>query len=721
MNPPEKTPPHKATKSGAENTFKKSRKRFGSETHDFEEKRDEKKREHERPYKGKSMIAGLRPGSIMQGYLSEILVKESSNALAGAVKVRGQEVFLETIPEHAQVGDVVAFKLIKHFKRSWLGSFIRFVEESPVHVGVFYMDDRALHPIHRKRNFNPIPCSHALDDQSVVIFEEQKGVPVIKEILGKLNDPATYSKLSAIHHDVWYPVTEAEKTFCEGMKVPELGDREDLRTIPLVTIDGFDARDFDDAVFAQKDEDPANEGGYKLIVAIADVSFYVHKGDVLDAHASERGNSVYFPDYVLPMLPEALSNDLCSLRPFVERACIACYMTMTKNGRIKSFRFARALMKSHARLTYEEVEKTLLRGKANKNTEPVLTTTLLPIFEAYKLLKSARDERGSLELESDEHQIIFDETKEVKDIELKKSLTAHKIIEEFMVAANVAAAKALSHAGWPCIYRIHDKPDPIRLQSMKTLLKMLNLPTIASDNPSPKELNRVLAASKGTPYAQMVNTLVLRSQAQAQYSPNNIGHFGLNLQDYGHFTSPIRRYSDLIVHRLLVEKYKLGEGGFAYDGLVEISEHISKTERRAAMAEREAKDRFMARYLSQHIGEEFSGIIVGVNNAGLFISLDKNHAEGFLPKRFLLDAHNTSSSYFDAAVHMLRVGKTTYHLGLPIHVKVLEADPTLCDITFAPVFAKKSTQEKTRKFSKKHPGEKTERSTSSKKFPRKKV
>lgn len=633
---------------------------------------------------------GMQVGDIIQGCISEILVDEDSTKLSGIVRIQGKEIFLEGIPDAIDLGDCVAFKLTRRLKKIWLASFIRIVEQEPFNVGVFRLEDHAIHAIHRKRSFHPLPCSELIEDETVVIFEERNGIATVKEIIGHLGSPKTYSKLAAINHDVWYPVTKEEELFCQSMNVPELRDREDLRSVPLVTIDGFDARDFDDAVFAEPDQDPANPGGYKLIVAIADVSYYVRKGDLLDEHALKRGNSVYFPDYVLPMLPERLSNDLCSLRPFVERACVACHMIMTKNGRIKGFRFSRALMKSHARLTYEEVEKALIRGKANKNTEPVLTSTLLPLFEAYKLLRSARDERGSLDLSSDEHKIIFDEVGEVKDAELKKNLTSHQLIEEFMVAANVAAAKALANAGWPCVYRIHDKPDPVRLQSVKSLLSMLKLPTLTSDRPSQKELNYILSSAKDTTYAQMINNLILRSQAQAHYSPNNIGHYGLNLQDYAHFTSPIRRYSDLIVHRLLIEKHSLGEGGFAYEGLVDTTDHISKTERRAAAAEREAGDRFMARYLQQHIGEDFAGVVTGVTNAGLFISLDKNHAEGFLPKRFLIEVSDSRSSYFDQNLHMLRVGKTTYHMGMSITVKVIEADPTLCEITFAPMMPEKA-------------------------------
>lgn len=630
---------------------------------------------------------GMKVGDILQGYITTIFVDDNSTKLSGLVKLQGRDIFIEMIPDDSEAGDFLAFKLTRRLKKMWLASFIRFVEQEVFNVGVFRAKDHAIHSIHRKRSFHPLICNAPLEDETVIIFEEKNGIALVQQIIGPLNSPQTYSKLAAINHDVWYPVTQEEEDHCRNMTVPTLGHREDLRDIPLVTIDGFDARDFDDAVFAEKDLDPQNPGGYKLIVAIADVSYYVHKGDIVDEHALERGNSVYFPDYVLPMLPERLCNDLCSLRPFVERACVACHMTVTKNGRIKSFRFSRALMKSHGRLTYEEVEKALIRGKANKNTEPVLTSTLLPVFEAYQLLKMARNERGALELDSDEHKIVFDESGEVKDVELKKSLTSHQVIEEFMVAANVCAAKALAHAGWPCVYRIHDKPDPIRLQSIRSLLSSLKLPPLRSDHPSQKDLSAILFSVKETPYAQMINNLILRSQAQAHYSPNNIGHFGLNLQDYAHFTSPIRRYSDLVLHRLLIEKYALGEGGYAYENLIDITDHISKTERRASAAEREANDRFLARHLQHHIGEEFDGVVTGVTNAGLFISLDKTHAEGFLPKRFLLDVSENKSSYFDQTLHMLRVGKTTYHMGMRLRVELIESDPTLCEITFAPSFS----------------------------------
>jgi ribonuclease R len=335
-------------------------------------------------------------------------------------------------------------------------------------------------------------------------------------------------------------------------------------------------------------------------------------------------------------------------------------------------------------LTYDEVEKAL-QGKVSANAEPVLHTTIFPLANAYALLRKARDVRGSLNIHSAEHHIMFDTDGHVKDITVRAELKSNQLIEEMMVLANIAVAQALKNRDYPCVYRIHPAPDGTKVQNLKIFTKALNLPSPKSDNPTPHDFNRVLAAVEGGPYESLMNDLILRCQSQAQYNPNNQGHFGLGLADYCHFTSPIRRYADLIVHRLMIDLFDLGEGGYKYTSLDALAEHISTTERQAVAAEREADERFVASYMANHIGDLFDAVIVGVNPSGLFVELRSKHAEAFIPKRLLLAMTHRSSSYFDAALHALRVGHVTYQLGMTLKVKLVEANPITCQVICQPV------------------------------------
>ncbi len=466
--------------------------------------------------------------------------------------------------------------------------------------------------------------------------------------------------------------------------LPELtmAHREDLTRLPLVTIDPFDAKDHDDAVWASPDTDPANEGGATAIVAIADVSFYVRPGTALDHEAALRGNSVYFPDRVVPMLPEKLSNDLCSLRDGELRPCLAVRMTFDRNGKKLSHRFTRATMRSAAKLSYQEAQAAI-DGKPNAKTAALLDTVLRPLWQVYTLLKEARDKRGPLDLDLPERKIILDERGLVSRVIVPERLEAHRLIEEFMIQANVAAAEALEAQKSPLIYRVHDAPSSEKLVALSEFLASIGINAPKTGFNRPGQFNRILAKAMGTEHEELLNEVVLRSQAQAEYRPGNLGHFGLNLRRYAHFTSPIRRYADLIVHRALVSAFRLGEGGLSdaeRSKLDRIAETISHSERKAMSAERETVERLIAMHLAERVGEAFQGRISGVARFGLFVKLADTGADGFVPAATLgRDFYRHVEN-----AHAL-VGERTgesFRLGDKVDVKLVEANPAAGALRF---------------------------------------
>jgi ribonuclease R len=501
---------------------------------------------------------------------------------------------------------------------------------------------------------------------------ERKRVRIL-EVIGRRDDPKAISLIS-LHEaglrDGW-PDSVLRDT--EGMKVPDIQGREDLRGIPLVTIDGADARDFDDAVFAEKTDD-----GFHLIVAIADVAYYVRNGMALDKEAQRRGNSTYFPDRVVPMLPEALSNDLCSLRPHEPRACMAMHLWIDNQGQLKKYKVVRGLMKSAARLIYEQVQAAY-DGIPDDITGPLLEDVIKPLYEAYEVLDKARQERGALDLDLPERQILIDKAGNMIGVKRRERLTAHKLIEEFMILANVAAASALEAkrdpSQYPCVYRIHDKPSFDKLESVREFVDSLGLSLPKGQVTRPAQINGVLRAGAKLPYSHLISQVILRSQSQAVYSVDNIGHFGLALERYAHFTSPIRRYADLMVHRALISAYGLGPGGLTEEERVrapEIAQHISGTERTSMEAERSAVDRFTAAYLSEQVGAEFAGKISGVTRFGLFVTLDESGADGLVPMRSMGDDFYVHDEEAHALIGR-RKGKV-YRLGAAVTVMLVEAD-----------------------------------------------
>jgi len=453
-----------------------------------------------------------------------------------------------------------------------------------------------------------------------------------------------------------------------------MADRDDLRDTPLITIDGEDARDFDDAVFAEPDTDPKNPGGWHLIVAIADVSWYVRPDDALDQSAFVRGNSVYFPDRVVPMLPEELSNGWCSLRPDEDHPCLAAHMWIDSEGHLKHHKFVRAMMKSVARTTYTQIQQAR-DGKPDDLTTPLLDTVIAPLYGAYQSLLKAREQRGVLELDLAERQIVLADDGTVAKVVERERFDSHKLIEEFMVLANVAAAETLERVKQPCMYRVHDEPSREKIESLREFLEGVNMPFAKGQVIRASHFNQILSKVKDTANSHMVSEVVLRSQAQAVYSPDNLGHFGLALRRYCHFTSPIRRYADLLVHRALVRGLNLGEGGLEDDhkDFVDQGEHLSVTERNAAGAERDAVDRFTALYLADKVGNIFKGRINGVTRFGVFVTLDETGADGLVPIRslgedfFVHDEHN----------HTLWGRETgyEYRLGDKVEVLIVESDP----------------------------------------------
>jgi ribonuclease R len=505
----------------------------------------------------------------------------------------------------------------------------------------------------------------------------------VKERLGSLASEKAVSLIAIHAHEIPQAFSPAALREAEDAKPATLAGREDWREVPLVTIDPPDAKDHDDAVHAEPDPDPNNKGGFIVNVAIADVAFYVRPGSALDRDALTRGNSVYFPDRVVPMLPERISNDLCSLVPGEARGALAVRMIIGADGRKRSHSFHRILMRSAAKLSYAQAQAAI-DGRPDDTTGPLLETILKPLYAAYAVVKLARDERSPLDLDLPERKILLKADGTVDRVVVPERLDAHKLIEEFMILANVAAAEMLEKKALPLIYRVHDEPTVEKVHNLQEFLKTLDLPFAKSGALRPALFNRVLAQVKGHDSEPLVNEVVLRSQAQAEYSAENYGHFGLNLRRYAHFTSPIRRYADLVVHRALIRGLGLGEGALppteTLETLSEVAAQISVTERRAMKAERETADRLIAHFLADRIGATFQGRISGVTRAGLFVKLTDTGADGLIPIRTL------GSEYFnyDEARHAL-VGSRSgamHRLGDVVDVRLVEAAPVAGALRF---------------------------------------
>lgn len=496
----------------------------------------------------------------------------------------------------------------------------------------------------------------------------------VVEVLGDMEDRRAISLIAIHANDIPDVFPDDAVAEAEAAQPVPLGGREDLRHLPLITVDGADARDFDDAIWAAPDDDPKNKGGWQVIVAIADVSHYVTHDSALDREARKRGNSVYFPDRVVPMLPEALSNNLCSLRPDEDRPVLAVTMRLDAKGRRLEHKFHRAMIRSAARVVYEDLQAAQ-DGEPNEQTAEIVEGVIAPLYGAWGALMQAREARGPLDLDLPEMKISLGDDGRIADVRPRQRLDAHRVIEEFMIEANVAAAETLEGQKMPCVYRVHDVPDREKLLGLRDFLSSLNLSITLGERPRPELFNRILAKAKGTDHWEAVNQSILRSQSQARYDPDNIGHFGLARPRYAHFTSPIRRYSDLLVHRALIRGGGFGDDGLRdeeADRLAATCEHISNTERRAMVAERDANDRYMAAFMAEHTGAEFEARVNGVTRAGLFLTLVETGADGLLPMRYLHDDYYQ----FDEAQKAL-IGErsgTRYRLGDSFTVRLVEVN-----------------------------------------------
>ncbi|WP_395614546.1 ribonuclease R family protein [Allosphingosinicella sp.] len=614
--------------------------------------------------------------------------------------------------------------------RGWIAHPMKkLLKGSELVLGVVHQEGQGhwLKPVEKKER-RELPISD-LSEARVgdLVLAEKVGRPPrisarVDRILGDPFAPRSFSLIAIHKHEI--PHVFGEEVLKESARVAKqpLGDREDLAHLPIVAIDPADARDHDDAVWATEDDDPKNAGGWKAIVAIADVSFYVRPGSALDREARRRGNSVYFPDRVVPMLPEELSADICSLKQGEDRAALACHLQVAKDGTLKSWQFTRARVRIRANIAYEDAQAAIDADEARVEVasspcsmpeiESEVMDALRPLWACWRAMYRARAKRAPLELDLPERRVVLDEKGRILSVAPRERLDAHKLIEDYMIAANVAAAKALEAKTAPVMYRVHEPPSREKLVALRDYLKTFGIEFALGQVVRPETFNRILARARTAPPLQgrgwggegsgqdkprpptpspegegeflpQVMEQVLRTQTQAYYAPRNQGHFGLALGSYGHFTSPIRRYADLLVHRSLVRAYRLGEGGLTDDEAASMEvtgELISNLERRAMIAERETMDRYVAAYLSEKVGELLPCRITGVQSFGFFATVEELGGDGLVP------AATLGNEYFryDEASQTL-TGEDSgevYAMGRRLTLRLAEASPVSGGLRF---------------------------------------
>ena len=514
----------------------------------------------------------------------------------------------------------------------------------------------------------------------------------VEAVLGDPFAPKSFSLIAIHKYELPHEFSDAAVEEAKKVAKQPLGEREDLTHLPIVAIDPADARDHDDAIWAAPDDDPSNKGGWKAIVAIADVSFYVRPGSELDREARRRGNSVYFPDRVVPMLPEELSAGICSLKEGEERAAMACHLQIAADGSVKSWRFARAKVCLAANIAYEDAQSAIDASEEERVevSSPVcwmpevegpvpaklVDEALKPLWACWRALAKARDKRQPLELDLPERQVVLDEMGRITSVAARERLDAHRLVEDFMIAANVAAARALEAKKAPVMYRIHEPPSREKLVALKDYLDTFGIEFTLGQLITPQTFNRIIERVGNSDSRPEIMEQLLRTQMQARYGPERLGHFGLALATYAHFTSPIRRYADLLVHRALVSAYKLGEGGLPPEDaekFEEIGEHISRLERRAMEAERETVDRYVAAYLGDRVGQGVLCRITGVQPFGFFATVADLGGDGLVPVSTIGDEYFR----YDEKSQQL-VGEetgTTYRLGQKLKLRIVEANP----------------------------------------------
>ena len=655
-----------------------------------------------------------QPGSLPHVVVAEITVRDADGELIAvptewdesergpAPKIRVRSRRSARADELAGIGDSALLRIETTDEEEdsirYRGRVIKVIDRSRERVlGVFrarpsgggYLEPIDKKQIGRRIEIAPGAQGKAKDGDLVAAqTSARKGgygplVARIQEKLGALTTERAISLIAIHAHSIPHVFSAAALAEALSARPAGLARREDWRDLPLITIDPADAKDHDDAVHAAHDPDVSNRGGFILTVAIADVAHYVHPGSALDREALLRGNSVYFPDRVVPMLPEHISNELCSLTPGDDRAALAVRIVVDAHGRKRSHSFHRVLMRSAAKLSYVQVQAAI-DGWPDDTTGPLLAPALEPLYGAYRCIKRSRDERAPLDLDLPERKIVLTAHNTVDRVVSPERLDSHRLIEECMILANVAAAESLERARLPLIYRVHDEPDPERVQALREFLRTLDISLPKSGALRAAQFNRILARVKGRDIEKLVNEVVLRTQAQAEYAAENYGHFGLNLRRYAHFTSPIRRYADLVVHRGLIRALHLGDGGLPENqersALAEISAQISATERRAMKAERETFDRLLAHFLADRIGATFGGHISGATRAGLFVKLDDTGADGFIPAR------NMGADYFryheDRHALIGERSRESYRLGDRVTVRLVEAAPVAGALRF---------------------------------------
>ena len=590
-------------------------------------------------------------------------------------------------------GDLVVARIERHTRKGPEGSVIRILERGRKKiVGFFYRsskvstvipeDDRLPIEILIPPDKNRGAESGDMVVAEITDFSPGRRIPEgrILEVLGDPEDLDTQAKAVIYNYDLphrWSRRVRKElESIPNEVRPEDKTGRKDLTRAPLVTIDGENARDFDDAICVRK-----TRLGYKLYVAIADVSHYVSPGSALDEEAYLRGTSVYFPNKVIPMFPEKISNGLCSLNPGVERLAMTVEIDFDSQGRVRRSRFYPAIILSHARLTYTEVKSMLVdRDRSLRKKYRPLLRGLENAAELAMLLRERRLARGSIDFDLPEPEVRMDLQGEIKDIVRRERHLAHFIIEEFMIAANEAVARFLTEKGYPFLYRVHEAPEPLKLKEFVEFARSLGMELEVPVGSDPLWVQEVIRLSAGKPYAYLVNTLLLRSMKQAHYSPENLKHFGLASDCYSHFTSPIRRYPDLILHRVLKAALKRRRPPYTYEELVEKGKHLSRRERTAMEAEREMFERVQVRFMREHIGEAFYGIICGVTAFGFFVELEEDFVSGVVR---LVDLHD-DYYFLDEKKHRLvgrRTGKT-FRIGDRVRVRVKEVNLRRRHLTF---------------------------------------
>ena len=593
-------------------------------------------------------------------------------------------------------GDRVLAKvsIVQDEQYQYEGRIIRVLKKTPKNTLGIYKETSEggrILPIEKSGREWSVKLSDALDakDGELVEAEQIKGKRAsglyaarVINIVGDPSGPKAVSLIAIHQHGIPHQFPEDVLNESENSNFSVDAKREDLTKIPFVTIDPSDARDHDDAVYSHPDKDPSNIGGHVLWVAIADVAHFVKPGSALDKEARKRGNSTYFADRVVPMLPDRLSGDLCSIHEGIERPCLAVCMTIDKSGKKLKQTFHRAKIKSVASLNYEEVQKSV-EGTVNEKVKPHFKNVIKPLYESYFCLKKSKDVRQPLDLDLPERKVELFKNGRVKAVVLKERFDSHRLIEEFMILANVAAAEELSKARSEFLYRVHEEPTPEKLNALREVAQSAGFNLAKGQVLQTSHLNDLLTKSKQSDLSELISMTTLRSMSQAYYSRENFGHFGLALKKYAHFTSPIRRYSDLITHRALISSLGLGCGGLNEmdsEKLEVTAKHISDTERRSMVAERDTTDRYLASYLSEKVGNEFEGKISGVAKFGFFVRLNESGAEGIVPVRTL----GTDFYYYDDRTNTLRGSETGLIIGLGQRatVRLKEVDPIAGGIAF---------------------------------------